>query len=91
MDSIEIIKNNKTELEIATPGESHTICNLLRKYLMEDNDVRYAVYGIDHPIVGKPIITIKSNPKKSPKSALLRASTRLKERNEEFRKLIESI
>jgi DNA-directed RNA polymerase subunit L len=85
MSNIEILKNTKTELEIKVPGESHTICNLLRKYLMEDEDVKYAVYGIDHPIVGEPIITIKANPKKSPKKAILSASNKIKEINNEFR------
>ena len=41
-------------------GENHSLCNVLRKYLMEDNDVEYAVYGIDHPLTGEPIMTIKT-------------------------------
>ena len=91
MDDIEIIKSTKLELEIRIPGESHTICNALRKILMEDEEVEYAVYGIDHPLIGEPEITIKVKRTKNPKKALLRASTQLKEQTEEFKELVESI
>ncbi|MDR1721453.1 MAG: DNA-directed RNA polymerase subunit L [Methanobrevibacter sp.] len=91
MSEIRIIKNTKTELEIAVPGESHTICNLLRKYLMENPDVKYAVYGIDHPIVGEPVITVKANTKKNPKKSFLSAVNRVKETTAEFKKLVESM
>ena len=91
MDDIEILNSTKLELELMVPGESHTICNSLRKILMEDNEVEYAVYGIDHPLIGEPKITIKVKRTKNPKKALLRASTKLKEQSEEFKKLIESI
>jgi len=91
MDDIKILKSTKLELELSIPGESHTICNAIRKNLMEDEDVEYAVYGIDHPLIGEPTITIKVKRTKDPKKALLKASNVLKEQSEEFKKLIESI
>jgi DNA-directed RNA polymerase subunit L len=91
MDDIEILKSTKLELELMIPGESHTICNALRKILMEDEDVDYAVYGIDHPLIGEPKITIKVKRTKNPKKALLKASNKLKEQSEELKKLVESI
>lgn len=92
MEDIKIINDSsKLELELMVPGEGHTICNVLRKNLMEDEDVEYAVYGIDHPLIGEPTITIKVKRTKNPKKALLKASTKLKEDAKEFRKLIESI
>jgi DNA-directed RNA polymerase subunit L len=90
-DDIEIIKTSKTELEFVTKGETHTLCNILRKYLMEDDDVTYAVYGIDHPIIGHPIFTIKTRNKKSPKSSLIKALQKLNNTNDEFKGLVESI
>ena len=89
MKDIELIKNTKTEIEFVVPGESHTICNVIRKYLMDDSSVRYAVYGIDHPIVGEPVISIKVNQKKSPKNTLLKAATKLKDQTDEFKKSLE--
>ena len=91
MDDIEILRSTKLELELKIPGESHTVCNALRKVLMEDDDVDYAVYGIDHPLIGEPEITIKVKRTKNPKKVLLKASNKLKEQSEEFKKLIESI
>ncbi|MDR2624344.1 MAG: DNA-directed RNA polymerase subunit L [Methanobrevibacter sp.] len=91
MEDIVVIKDIKTELEIEVHGESHSICNILRKYLMEVDDVKHAVYGIDHPLIGNPIITIKTSNKKTPKKSLLLAANKVKDTTDEFKRLIESI
>ncbi|MDR0911560.1 MAG: DNA-directed RNA polymerase subunit L [Methanobrevibacter sp.] len=91
MEDIEILKTNKTELEFVASGETHTFCNVLRHYLMEDPNVDYAVYGIDHPIIGKPIFTIKTKKRNSPKTALLKALDKIKENTNEFKTLVEDI
>jgi len=88
---IEVVKDSKLELEMIIHGENHSLCNVLRKYLMEDEDVEYAVYGIDHPLTGEPIMTIKTKRKKRPRNSLLKAATRLKEETAEFKGLIEDI
>ena len=104
---IEVVKDTKLELEMIIHGENHSLCNVLRKYLMEDSDVEYAVYGIDHPLTGEPIIyavygidhpltgepimTIKTKRTKRPRDSLLRAAQRLKEETAEFKELIEGI
>ena len=72
---IEVVKDTKLELEI----------------LMEDSDVEYAVYGIDHPLTGEPIMTIKTKRTKRPRDSLLRAAQRLKEETAEFKELLEGI
>ena len=88
---IEIINEKKREIELIIHGEDHTLCNVLRKYLMEDDDVDYAVYGIKHPIVGEPhmIIRTKANANK-PTTILKRASKNLKEDTQDFKKLVEA-
>lgn len=86
---IEIIKDKTLELEMIIHGENHSMCNVLRKYLMEDSDVEYAVYGIDHPLTGEPIMTIKTKRTKRPKNSLLKAANRLKDEVAEFKSLIE--
>ena len=88
---IEIIKDKTLELEMIIHGENHSMCNVLRKYLMEDSDVEYAVYGIDHPLTGEPIMTIKTKRGKRPKNALLKATERLKDDVAEFKGLVEDI
>ena len=48
----------------------------------------YAVYNIDHPLTGKPIMTIKTNGA-DPKDALKKAAEQLKADSESFKQLIE--
>ena len=88
---IEVVKDSKLELEMIIHGENHSLCNVLRKYLMEDEDVEYAVYGIDHPLTGEPIMTMKTKRTKRPRDALLKAAQRLKEETAEFKELLEGI
>ncbi|GAB6055375.1 DNA-directed RNA polymerase subunit L [Methanobacterium alkalithermotolerans] len=85
---MEIITSKRYELEILVEGETHTLCNALRKILMEDETVKSAAYAIEHPIVGEPKLYIKA---KSPKKSLKIAAETLKERCEEFKGLLESI
>jgi len=67
---MKVIKDTKTELEIEITGESHSLCNTLRKTLMDDEDVEAAAYVIEHPIIGEPKLYVKAkNPKKSLKTA----------------------
>ncbi len=84
---MKIITDKKNELEIEITGETHTLCNALRKALMEDKDVESAAYVIEHPIIGEPKLYIKA---KNPKKSLKNAAETLKSRCEEFKELIES-
>ena len=84
---MKVITDKKNELEIEITGETHTLCNALRKTLMEDKDVEAAAYVIDHPIIGQPKLYIKA---KNPKKSLKTAAETLKSRCDEFKELIES-
>lgn len=84
---MKIIKDEKKELEIEITGESHSLCNALRKVLMEDKNVESAAYVIDHPIIGQPRLHIKA---KNPRQSLKKAAKTLQKRCGEFKKLVES-
>ncbi len=84
---MKVIKDTKNELEIEITGETHTLCNALRKTLMEDKDVISAAYVIDHPIVGQPVLYINA---KNPKKSLKKAAETIKKQCNEFKGLIES-
>ena len=86
-DKMKIITDKKKELEIEITGETHTLCNALRKTLMEDEDVEAAAYVIEHPIIGEPKLQIKA---KNPKKSLKKAAETLKARCDEFKTLVES-
>ncbi len=84
---MKVIKDTKKELEIEITGESHSLCNTLRKTLMEDEDVEAAAYVIEHPIIGEPKLYVKA---KNPKKSLKQAAETVKSRCEEFKVLIDS-
>ena len=84
---MKVIKDTKKELEIEITGESHSLCNTLRKTLMEDEDVEAAAYVIEHPIIGEPKLYVKA---KNPKKSLKQAAETVKSRCQEFKVLIDS-
>ena len=87
--NIEIIEDKTLELEFIVHGESHWVCNALRHILMQDSDVEYAVYNIDHPLTGEPNMTIKTKRGKRPRKVLKKAASQLKDDAADFKKLIE--
>ena len=84
---MKIIKDTKKELEIEITGESHSLCNALRKTLMEDKDVESAAYVVEHPIIGEPKLYVKA---KNPRKSLKKAAETIKSSCDEFKTLIES-
>ena len=88
MDNFKVLNKNANKKELEIEDESHGVCNALRHILMQNEDVEYAVYNIDHPLTGKPIMTIKTNGA-DPKDALKKAAEQLKVDSETFKQLIE--
>lgn len=84
---MKVIKNTKKELEIEITGETHSLCNTLRKTLMEDEEVEAAAYVIEHPIIGEPKLYVKA---KNPKKSLKKAAETVKLRCDEFKDLVAS-
>ena len=84
---MKVIKDTKKELEIEITGETHSLCNTLRKTLMEDDDVEAAAYVTEHPIIGEPKLYIKA---KNPKKSLKLAAETVKARCDELKDLINS-
>lgn len=90
MEDFEIKVDKTLELEFLALNETHGICNALRHLLMENPDVEYAVYNIDHPLTGEPDFTIKTKRGKRPRIVLKKAANDLKEQTNEFKTLVES-
>ena len=88
MENFEIIEDKTLELTFVVKDESHGVCNALRHILMQNPDVEYAVYNIDHPLTGKPEMTIKTKRGKRPRNALQKAAEELQKESSEFKKLI---
>jgi len=86
---ITVLEKAKNELRIEIEGEGHTFCNLLQHILLEDKTVEMAGYNIPHPLVGKPILRVKTREGRSPEEALLKALERIGELSSEFLKEFE--
>ena len=89
MKNFEIIEDKTLELTFEVADESHGVFNALRHILMQDPDVEYAVYNIDHPLTGKPQMTIKTKRGKRPRSVLKKAAQELQKESSDFRQLID--
>ena len=89
MKNIEIIEDKTLELTFRINDECHGVCNALRHILMQDDDVENAVYNIDHPLTGKPEMTIKTKRGKRPRVVLKKAAEELQKESSDFRKLID--
>jgi len=85
---IKILAKNEREIEFEIEGEGHTLCNLLRKVLLEDNDVTFAGYRIEHPLIGKPKVYVRTNGRKDPFDVVIEAAKKIKNMAEDFHKTL---
>ncbi len=67
---VAILREDKDMLEVEFTGEGHTLCNLLRKKLWEQKDIKSSSYQIKHPQVSEPVILVQAS---KPRKALLAA------------------
>jgi len=71
--NLKILNKTDTELEMEIAGETHTMLNLLKTVLLEDDAVEIATYDIKHLGISEPIMyvrTIDKDPLQAVRSAL---------------------
>lgn len=79
------IKDEPEHVVLEITGETHTICNILRKRLMAQDEVSAAAYDITHPLIGQPEFEVVSS---NPKESLITASETVKNEAEEFKEVL---
>jgi DNA-directed RNA polymerase subunit L len=57
---LEIIKNEKDYLEVVLKGEDAGFANSLKELLLEDKDVEFAAYRMDHPMIASPVLIVRT-------------------------------
>ncbi len=82
---MKIVKEEDEKFVFEVTGESHTICNILRKRLMEQDDIKSAAYDITHPLVGQPEFEVNSS---NPRESIARATDTVKEEAAEFKEAV---
>ena len=82
---LKVLEDKKDGLVAEIEGERHTIPNLLRESLWDDESVDLAAYEKTHPTLGNPKIIVRAkDPRKALLSAIKRSETATKEFIEEF-------
>lgn len=87
---IKILEEKKGKLVFEMTGQGHTLANILRKELWNDDHVKVAAYTIEHPLVGEPQFILETDgedPKKVLKSAVKRLVKQMEKLKEEAKKL----
>lgn len=81
---VNVLNKTKNELKIELEGAGHTICNLLRRKLLEDENVDLAGYDIPHPLASNSILYVRTKGDVKPEDALLEAVRKILDVSEEF-------
>ena len=86
---VKVVNKASNELKLEVEGIGHTLCNLLQKRLLEEENVELAGYDIPHPMTSTAIIYVRTKGRVKPEDVLKRALTKARERNTEFSKELE--
>ena len=69
---LKVISETSDSMVLELSGEQHTFPTILCWALLKDPRVDFAVYDVDHPLVGTPRLHLRTNRKK-PRNALVDA------------------
>lgn len=83
---VNVLNKTENELKIELEGAGHTLCNLLQKKLLEDENVDLAGYDVPHPLASNPILYVRTKGDAKPEEALHRAMEKILELSKEFSK-----
>jgi DNA-directed RNA polymerase subunit L len=84
---LEIIKSEKNYVEIQVIGDDYGIAASVKEMLLEDKDIEFAAYRMDHPQIGKPVLMVRTK-EGNPVSAIKYAVKKLKKQATEFKDAI---
>jgi DNA-directed RNA polymerase subunit L len=87
---VTVLKRTTNELKIEVEGAGHTLCNLLQRKLLEDENVELAGYNVPHPLASNPVIYVRMKGRANPEKALLRALEKARDMNRKFGELFEA-
>lgn len=79
-----VVEESKNKLVFELKGETHTLCNALKKELNEVKGVEICAYRISHPLIGVPRFLIECNKETEPRRALKEALKSLKKKTTDF-------
>ena len=75
---IQFIKKKTNAIEFKLMVETHTIANLLKTHLVDDPNVEFVAYKLEHPMDKDALFVLKTKGKPA-KTVLMDAAKRLQE------------
>lgn len=87
--NVKVLKKTSNELKIEIEGAGHTLCNLIQRRLVEDEDTDLAGYDLPHPLASNPVIYIRTKDGVKPEATLRKAMESARDMNKEFGKELE--
>ena len=87
---INVVTNEKNNLEFIVEGERHTLANILKEKIAADTAVEFCAYRLDHPLDKKARFIVKTSGK-APKKAVEEAIKSIKEDLATFKKEVEKL
>jgi len=83
---VTVRKRDKQELQIVVNGEGHSFCIALQNFLLKDDSLEFSGYTIEHPLLGNPIISVRTKGRRRPENALIDATKSLNKTLEELKR-----
>lgn len=80
---IEFIKKAANHVEFKLVGETHTFANLLKSHLVDDPNVEFVAYKLEHPTDKDAMFILKTKGKEA-KKVLMDVAKRVQEDVEEL-------
>ncbi|MCX6769328.1 MAG: DNA-directed RNA polymerase subunit L [Candidatus Micrarchaeota archaeon] len=84
---IEIVKSEKNYVEIQVLGDDYGVAAAIKELLLDDKDVEFAAYRVDHPQIGKPILMVRTK-EGNPISSIKYAIKKLRKQATDFKDAI---
>ena len=83
---VKVRKRDKQELQIEVTGEGHSFCIALQNFLLKDESIDFSGYTIHHPLIGNPVISLRTKGRRRPENALIDAAKSLNKTLDELKK-----
>ncbi|HLD18729.1 MAG TPA: DNA-directed RNA polymerase subunit L [Candidatus Nanoarchaeia archaeon] len=80
-----LIEESPKKLIVELQGESHTILNVLKHKLWENEKIKIATYQINHPLIGIPRLIVETDGSIKPRKAVFEAAEKLKKDVDKFK------
>ncbi|RNI13966.1 DNA-directed RNA polymerase subunit L [Methanohalophilus sp. RSK] len=80
---LKIIEKKDDEIKVEIKGESHTLLNMLKHFLLEDEHVDIASYDMLHVSISEPVFYVRTDGK-DPVQAIRDAAVKLTAECDEF-------